>query len=172
LQDRRTDGALTFPSVVFLHRTSDGAFGFDDRAGWRLALTRQGGGFVLERDGAASWVLEEHRQGAGGYVLRSGELPDADEVGRTTRGEPAGSGASVVSLLLGDGQLFRIVVSGFPDPRFELRGWEVEGAYLTASPAGSDWRFSRTPAGEELEAGMEILILFGAEILASANQGS
>jgi len=155
----------TFPSVVFLHRTPDGAFAFDDRAGWRIDLTRRGGRLVLERDGTASWILEEHRLGGGGFVLRSSELPDADEVGQTTRGEPA-------SLLLADGRLFRIVLRGFPDPRFELRGWEVEGAYLTASPAGDAWRLGRTPAGEELEAGAELLILFGAEILASAHQDS
>lgn len=174
--DRRTDGALpsgeTFPSVVFLHRTSDGAIGLDDEAGWRLTMTRDGGRLVLERDGAASWVLEEHRLGAGGFVLRSSELPDAREVGQTTRSERTEDGASVVSLLLADGRLFRIVVRGLPDPRFELLGWEVDGAYLTASPIGTSWRVSRTPAGMELVAGTEILVLFGAEILAQAHQGS
>lgn len=173
--DRRTDGALpsgeTFPSVVFLHRTPDGAFGFEDEAGWRLVVKRAGGRLVLEREGAASWVLEEHGWGAGGFVLRSSELPDAHEFGQTTRSEPSRDGASVVSLLLADGRLFRIVVRGVPDPRFELLGWEVDGAYLIASPAGSSWRISRTPAGLELVAGTEILVLFGAEILAQAHQG-
>ena len=47
-------------------------------------------------------------------MLRSSELPDADEVGQTTRGEPA-------SLLLADGRLFRIVLRGFPDPDAALK---------------------------------------------------
>jgi hypothetical protein len=174
LLDRRTDGAHpageTFPSVVSLHRTSDGAFGFEDEAGWRLTVTRDGGALVLEQDGAESWVLEEHRHGAGGFVIRSRELPDARELGQTTRSEPTESGASIVSLLLADGRLFRIVARGFPDPRFELLGWEVGGAYLIASPVGDAWRVHRTPAGEELEAGTEILVLFGAEILAQAHR--
>ena len=84
--DRRKDGAHppgeTFPSVVSLHRTSDGALEFVDDAGWRLTM-----------DGAASWVLEEHRLGAGGFVLRSRELPDAREFGQTTRSEPTESRA-------------------------------------------------------------------------------
>jgi hypothetical protein len=146
--------------------------GFADEAGWRLAMTRDGGALVLERDGAASWVLEEHRLGAGGFVLRSRELPDVREFGQTTRSEPTESGVSIVSLLLADGRLFRIVARGFPDPRFELLGWEVDGAYLIASRDGEAWRVHRTPAGEELEAGTVILVLFGAEILAQAHQGT
>jgi hypothetical protein len=165
------DSGETFPSVVVLHRAADGAFDLEGEAGWRVVASISGGRLVIAREGAASWVLEEHRRGAGGLVLRDGELPDAPEIGQTTRSVPSGEGVSVVSLLLEDGRLFRIVARGLPDPRFELLSWEVEGAYLIASPTEGSWRVSRTPAGKELAAGTELLVLFGAEVLAQAHPG-
>jgi hypothetical protein len=158
-------------AVVSLHPTSDGAFRLEEDSGWRVTASPGADRAVLSWEDGTVWSLEEDKSGAGGFVLYAGESNDSPVLGRTTRGTAASEGFSVVSLLLEDGSLFRIVVRGLPRPRIELLSWEVDGAYLVASPDEDVWRIRRTPAGMEWKAGREALVLFGAEILAQARHG-
>jgi len=146
-------------------------------------LIPEAGGFRLEVDGTAAlivrpepsgwqldggatkgWRLNRQRSGADGFVLRrAGE----DEAGRTMRHPGSGSEAGLSYLLLDDGRLFRVVLRGPRDARFELLGWETPGAYLVARPEQVGWSIRPTAAGECLERTESMLILFAAEVLAA-----
>jgi hypothetical protein len=171
LLDRLPDGDSrsdeSFPPLVLLYGTPDGTLCLTDERGWRLTAAPTAEGYVVERQkDAPGWVLEEDRSGAGGFILRDGSGGESAELGRTTRSAGPGEGVSPASLLLGDGRLFRIVLRDPMKARFELVGWEADGAYLVARGGDDGWRITRTPAGSEMKAGSETLLLFGAEILA------
>jgi hypothetical protein len=118
--------------------------------GWEIPRDPEGPGFRLLRDLGYP----------GGFVLLGG---DGAELGRVTR-ETGEEGPPSV-LLAPDGCLFRIRRRGADVSRFELLGWEVPGAYLTARPEEGGFEIARTEAGRELDLHPEVLILFAAEIL-------
>jgi hypothetical protein len=117
-------------------------------------------GFVLA--GAGSWRLtwsETER----GWLLTSVADDSAGEVGRTTSGglEPVLSPSGV---LLADGRLFRLAMTGASDPRVELGRWDVPGAYIVGRATAGGWDLERTVAGTALDAGPELWILTCVEI--------
>jgi len=146
----------------------------------RLATTREGGFRIDPGGGAAAlvavpagegwevrqgpsgtrWSLLRDRSFPGGFVLRDGV---GEESGRTTR-ESDGEGLPV-SLLAPDGRLFRVRRRVAGVAQFELSGWEVRGAYLTARPVGDAFAIERTDAGRELPVAAEVLVLFAASIV-------
>ena len=91
---------------------------------------------------------------------------EARDAGRTSHAAGSGHVTDGVSLLLSDGRLFWVLPRGDPEPRFELVGWEVPGAYWSARRKDDGWRLAATVAGRELGIVEELLILFAAEILA------
>jgi hypothetical protein len=75
-------------------------------------------------------------------------------------------------LLLSDGRVFRFVLRGPDDARFEVSGWETPGAYLTARPTKRGWRITPEPASAGIHDIRPLLILFAAEILDSEAPGT
>lgn len=94
-----------------------------------------------------------------GFVLET--AAPGREIARSDRGQAVGAG-----VFLEDGRCFWIVPRVGVHRRYELRGWEVEGAYWIAEWHGTGWSLSATPAGERLSAD-EVVVLFAAEIVAA-----
>jgi len=157
--------------------TADGAVLRDHAE--RLLTRRPAGGFTLESTSEKTIVVLPEKVGRRvegpdvvqgcllirsvdppGFVLRRSE--DDSEVGRT---QPAVEAASLV--LLEDARVFRIVLRGARDPRFELSGWETPGAYLVARPERDHWRISPRPACGGMSDITVLSILFAAEIVES-----
>lgn len=141
--------------------------GFRLELGATAALSVRPGpaGWQVQGGVAEGWRLLRQRDGSDGFVLcRNGE---DDEAGRTMRHPGSGSEAGLSYLLLDDGRLFRVVLRGPREARFELLGWETPGAYLVARPERVGWSIGPTAAGECLERTESMLILFAAEVLAS-----
>jgi len=139
------------------------AGGFCLSSGKRSVLTATPAdeGWVVSGAGERQeWRLTQE----GGFVLRGG---DDSERGRTMRFPGIGREVGLSYLLLDDGRLFRIVLRGPRDARFELLGWETPGAYLVARSGNDGWTIEQTPAGVELEDSDALMVLFAAEILAS-----
>jgi len=76
-----------------------------------------------------------------------------------------GVGAGPTHFLMEDGRLFRLSSRGGREGGFELRSWEVSGAYWTARATARGWRMMRSVAGSELRGDVPLLLLFAAEIL-------
>jgi hypothetical protein len=124
--------------------------------GWRIDGSRIPPGWQLRREAAAG----------GGFVLRVPGL--TDEQAARTSCMPAGGARERESryLLMGDGRLFRMVLRGPRDGRFELLNWEAPGPYLTGRPQPRGrWRIEPSPACGGLADIRELVILFAAEIL-------
>lgn len=138
-----------------------------------------GGGFCLrssERDewvvgeldgesrtveaGERTWALRRSANRSG-WVLEAQAL-SGTELARTDGDD--GPGAAV-SVYLNDGRVFWIVPRLDAQPRFELRGWEVDGAYWIGWADGTDWRLAATPAGTGLENSGPLVVLLAAEIV-------
>jgi hypothetical protein len=143
-------------------------------------LVRTPGGFVIETDGQnlieahaseQGWRLEREpdirtwtltRSPEGGLVLCD-RLDN--ELGRTMPlSDPSFSGRYV---MLDDGRLFRIVLRGPVDARFELQGWETSGPYLLGRAGVRGWVIVPMPAAGGLTGLAGLAILFAAEILES-----
>jgi hypothetical protein len=117
-----------------------------------------------------------------GYALETGEAPAerfvllaADgktEAGRSSTLQGAGAGGAGPDLVMEDGRVYRVVLRGPADARFELLGWETSGAYLTARPGPQGWAITPEPAASGLPEIRPLLILFAAEVLhAEETQG-
>lgn len=149
---------------------SDGSFRLDlvDRGS---VLARPiPGGYALSGAGTEGWRLEEPQDGSSGFVLIRTAGGTREEIGRTTRDD--GPGVQPVDLLLEDGRLFRWTIRGPGNPRFELTGWEVPGAYVEAVRSREGWMLKRTVAGEELDAPPSLFILVGAELAHAEEDGT
>jgi len=108
-------------------------------------------------------ILRRAASGAEGFVLLGAD--GKREAGRTMPLVGTGREAGLKFLLLDDGRLFRIVRRGPRERGFELLGWELPGAYLTAQPAWQGWRLMPTAASGGLDDLTTISVLFAAEIL-------
>jgi hypothetical protein len=117
-------------------------------------------GFVLEGAGpfGLKWNAAER-----GWILNSLETDSGREVGRTTSWDDQPVLAPV-SLMLADGRLFRLAMTGASDPRIELGRWDVPGAYLVGRATAGGWELERTAAGMALEAPPELWILACVDI--------
>ena len=127
--------------------------GEPDGDGWRI----EGG------KGQQGWVLQRNTSEARGFVLIRAE--DRSEAGRTMAPVGAVRDAGPSFVLLDDGRLFRIVLRGPRESKFELAGWETPGAYLTARPEAKGWTIAATPAAGGLADWTAVCLLFAAEIL-------
>lgn len=148
-----------------MERDADGGFRVTDSegpawvatpatAGWSVRAPRDGRSFTLRCEAASFVVCETGGQG---------ESSPVREVARTLRWEETGGLVDGVFLLDEGGRLFHIqAVAG--SVRFELRGWEVPGAYWHADLEGVVWRIDRTPAGRDLPNAFELLLVFAAEL--------
>ncbi len=67
--------------------------------------------------------------------------------------------------------MWRIVLRGPADARWELTGWETAGAYLIARPDGDAWTILRTAAGRKLAQVELLLALMSAEIVLGTDAG-
>lgn len=149
-----------------LARLAGGGFQLEGPDGWALRAIPSAGGLTVQGSAVEGWFLKkEGTRAACGHVLLESGDGDARELARTMRESVAGHLAGTVNLVTQDGRLFRIVSGPARDPRLELTGWEVHGAYLVARPRVTGWRITRTAAGRELGGAGEILVAFSAEIL-------
>jgi hypothetical protein len=101
----------------------------------------------------------------GGFLLQDGFDIGSREAGRSMRPEPRAGTPDGVTVLLADGRLFRIRSRTGVHVSFELTGWETPGAYWHATRSGSGWDVIRTPAGRDLPAASDVLVLFVAELI-------
>ena len=144
--------------AVRLTRRPSGGFLLEGVETTPIEAVREGNDFAI---GGAEPRRMEWSDGERGWVLRSAANGDA-ESGRTTCGDREALAPSTV--LLADGRLFRLIVSGASAPRVELARWDGPGAYLVARAVDGGWDLTRTAAGEALEAGPELWILASAEL--------
>jgi hypothetical protein len=149
----------------------------------RTVRRREGGGFTIEPAGGPGidvlpagdgWMIEGP-EAVSGWRLTRGEscgrrflLVQADgrtEAGRSSCVEGFDDPATPRDLAMADGRVFRVVLRGPGDARFELSGWETRGSYLTARPVPEGWTIVPEPASSGLREIGPLLILFAAEIL-------
>lgn len=138
--------------------TSGGGFRLESERGAEYVIGPPDGGRRTVDAGDRLWVLRSSSSRPG-FVLETATTPGR-EIARSDRGPAGGAG-----VFLEDGRCFWIVPRIGAHRRYELRGWEVEGAYWIAEPHGAEWFLSATPAGEWLRAD-EVVLLFAAEIIA------
>jgi hypothetical protein len=98
-----------------------------------------------------------------GFVLRGQD--GAREVARTMPLVGVGIESGLRFLLLEDGRLFRIVLRGPRDGRYELTGWETTGAYVTARPEAKGWRLEPSTACAGLKDIRLLCLMLAAEVL-------
>lgn len=139
--------------------TPGGGFRLESARGVGYAIGPPDDGLRTVEGGGRLWVLRTSPSHSG-FVLESASEPGR-EVARTVRDPTVG-----VGIFLEDGRCFWIVPRVDVQRRYELRGWEVDGAYWVAEPRGEDWCLSPTPAGAFLQPD-EIVLLFAAEIVAA-----
>jgi hypothetical protein len=149
------------PERVLARRPS-GGFRLESGEGVIEAVPVQGGR-CLEGDKALRGCRLERLDEPAGFVLLKA---DGEECGRTQRLPGIGRDASLRYLQLVDGRLFRILLRGTRQTRFELLGWETPGAYLVAHPeAAGRWRVSPCAAAAGLGETAVLSVLFAAEML-------
>ena len=120
------------------------------------------GGWVVESDDELDgWSLRRAR--TPGFVLRGKD--GNSEAARTMPPVGTGTETGLRFLLLEDGRLFRIVLRGPRDGRYELTGWETTGAYLTARPEAEGWSLEPTSACGGLEEIRVLCLMLAAEVL-------
>ncbi len=141
--------------------------GFEIRAAGQptIRVDPSGSGWRIDGVEGRGWFLRRAATHGDGFVLQA--FDGRTEAGRTMPLVGGGREAGVKFLLLDDGRLFRIVLSGPPDGGFELLGWETPGAYLRARPEPSGWKLVPTAACGGLTDLRAVSILFAAEILDS-----
>ena len=166
LTDRIRNGAegplLDDPPERRLVRSTGGGFGISCSAGAAIRVESGDESRVLSGpDDRQGWTL---RDAGNGFVLCR---PGGEEVARLSREPGARAGEAVGWILREDGALFRVRPCGVSSGRYELTGWEVSGAYFAALATGDDWRIVAEPAGAGLRDVVDLMILFGAEILAA-----
>jgi hypothetical protein len=151
---------------VDLVRNPDGGFGLVGRGDWRLDAEATADGWVVRAArGGGDWNLRRASGESGGFVLESEEGERRLELGRTSHYPGTHDVEGPASVLLADGRLFRILPRMGREPRLEVAGWEVSGAYWIARPLEGQWRLEPTPAGQVLGDELELLVLVAAEIL-------
>lgn len=143
--------------------TADGGYVVEGVAGGALRARPHGAGFVLEAGGAFEATLDAAPADAPGFILRGGPTGD-EELGRTTRPDPAGEGTEGTTVLLADGRCFRLAVRWVPEAVVDLVGLEGPGEYLRARRDGEGWRATWSVAGAFLRGDRALEALFTAEI--------
>jgi hypothetical protein len=162
--DGGASGAILDHPERRLVRLSNG--GFEIEATGCPAIRVEASGEVWSVDGVEGLpggILRRATSGGEGFVLEAAR--GRTEAGRTMPLVGAGREAGLKFLLLDDGRLFRVVRRGPRKAGFELLGWEMPGAYLTAQPAPEGWRLIPTAASGGLEDLTRLVVLFAAEIL-------
>lgn len=153
--------AAVAPHLQHLVRTPGGGFLIETDGQSLIQAQTAAGGFCIERDpDIRSWTLV--RSTDRGFILRDSR---ENELGRTMPSLGAAGASGLKYMLLDDARLFRIVLCGPRDPRFELLGWETPGPYLLGRPAARGWVLVPTPAASGLVGLAPLSILFAAEIL-------
>jgi hypothetical protein len=146
-----------------------------------LLTRRPSGGFILESaDGSIEAVpVEGGRRLDGPDELRDCLLKRAgahegfvlfraagrEEAGRTQTLSGVGRDAGLSFIQLDDGRVFRVMLRGPREPRFELLGWETPGPYLVAWPTEEGWKIRPEAACVGLGEIGPLTVLFAAEIL-------
>lgn len=149
-----------------LRRRADGGFVLEAPGGGAIRLEPDSGGWRVEEEGGLDgWRLNRGDPPSHSFILLKED--GKTEAGRTSALPAAGRDAHLSYLLTSDGCLFRMRLCGPRDGRYELEGWEVPGAYLTARPGSRNWTISPDPASSGLREIRPLLILFAAAILDS-----
>jgi hypothetical protein len=142
-----------------------GAFRLDGGDGWWVAARPAGGGWILEATtGLAGARLDPSPGAGGGFVLAGGRA--REELGWTSGLAGGDVHRQVRYLVAGDGRVFRIVLRGPRDARYDLVSWECPGPYLTARLDGDGWRVEVSTAGQELPSPEAVVVLFAVELAA------
>ena len=142
-------------------RLPDGGFVLEAGAQSHRVVAAEGGWVVESDDELEGWSLRRAR--TPGFVLR--DKGGDREVARTMPLVGTESEASLRFLLLEDGRLFRIVLRGPRDGRYELTGWETAGAYLTARPLAEGWSLEPTSACGGLDEIRVLCLMLAVEVL-------
>jgi hypothetical protein len=149
-----------------LRRTAAGGFALEVAGTGTIRLQPEPGGWRVAGKGELDgWFLHRGSLSSVGFILM--EADGTTEAGRTMSLPGTGRDADLRYLFTSDGRLYRMRLYGPRDGRYELQGWEVPGAYLTARPGSRNWKISPDPASSGLREIRPLLILFAAEILDS-----
>jgi hypothetical protein len=162
---------LTEHATRILVRRPDGGFTLSspDSPEIRVVANDQGWG-VEGPEPVHGCGLTRGKSPAERYVLRAAD--GETEAGRSSTLQGTGTAGAGPDLVMDDGRVYRVVLRGPADARFELLGWEASGAYLTARPGPQGWAITPEPAASGLPEIRPLLILFAAEVLhAEETQG-
>jgi hypothetical protein len=146
--------------AVRLTRRPEGGFRLEGVVATPIDVVRDATGFVVS--GAGPWRLMRSGTDHGWILCTHGDSPNV-EIGRTTAATED-SVLAPVSLLLGDGRLFRLAAFGASEPRVELGRWDLSGAYMVGRRMNGAWELERTAAGTCLDAPPELWVLTCVEV--------
>jgi hypothetical protein len=153
-----------------LSRLEAGGFVIAPQAGRAIRAVPAAEGFELDGPEPLGGCRLARGHGPGKrFVLLAGD--GNTELGRSSALHSTTGAEGERHLVLGDGRLFRLLLRGPADARFELLGWEVPGAYLTARPGARGWTVTPEPASSGLREFGPLLVLLAAEILESEDEG-
>jgi hypothetical protein len=133
----------------------------------KTAMHPEGDGFRLTGSGSSpERRIVPARDTAGGFLLVRRDGAAEVELGRSTPLEDEVEESAPTYLLLDDGRLFRLLLRGPEDPRYELCCWESTAPYLEARRvSATDWSLVPTLAGRELTGWDVILPLVATTVL-------
>ena len=163
------DPAIADPPVDhatwFATRAAEGGFDAVPEGGEAITVRPDGEGWRVVFPGAeAGWTLRRGTEAGERFLLL--EADGQTESGRTAALDAPGIDAGAErSVLLGDGRLYRLMLRGPVDSRYELLGWETPGAYLTARISDRGWTMTPEPACSGLREIRSLAILLAAELL-------
>lgn len=149
-----------------VERLAGGGMRIEAASGEAIRIEPTDGGWAVDGpDEVRAWRLV--RGSERGERFRLETAGGREELGRTTVLDESDPEPSSRFLLAGDGRMFRLVLRGPADPRFELLGWETPGAYLIARAKGEGFVIEPSAAASGLREIRHLLVLLAAEILES-----
>jgi len=164
LKEGRQDaeaGAAVQHAVRRVVRLADGGFAIESGARSHRVVATDTGWVVEGDDELDGWSLRRAR--TPGFVLQGKE--GAGEAARSMPLVGTDRESGLRFLLLEDRRLFRIVLRGPRDGRYELTGWETAGAYLTARPLAEGWSLEPTSACGGLDEIRVLCLMLAVEVL-------
>ena len=142
-----------------LTRREGGGFRLDG-AGVPVEGVPESGSIVI-RSGERSWRMRPNASGSGAVgEPRDGAREDETLVITWPRDDASGA----ASVLLPDGQAFRVATAGLAHPTLEVSRWDGPGPYLAARPHDAGWSVELTPSGAAMDGSEEIVIATCFEI--------
>jgi len=153
-----------------IRELADGGFVITPREGLAIRAVPDERGLRIDAAPPLDGCRLERGHGAEArFLLLAGD--GGTELGRSAALPGAAHAGGERNLVMEDGRIYRLLLCGPADARFELLGWETPGAYLAARCDSRGWKVTPQPASSGLREIRPLLVLLAAELLEAAAEG-